>query len=471
MSVATGDPSAAAMQASAEAQMALVTGDVPLAKAKYAEAGDTLWRGNGRPREASEKHLRQFLAATQYYLGGYYQRAYGIAKEIEPKYLTPHVAGLLPRFLKDTKERSAAGYQQGIRKLLQNAYATGDAKEVISLLCEHPFVLDPAGLSIMRAISCEQLGDYRAAALFFRTARRFCPSEIELLLNTIIYPLRLPSQGCLDEAWEYVQHQVELIPHPITFATASIVCYRRAAASSGQEQKQLFGQQIRYMEQSWESYQQLSETDQAYADVRPYVSLGLVTAAHAWLELDNPATAMGLCNRAIALTPNNAAAWTLRGTITHPSHQAVADFQRAITFPEAGHIPYALLAANAWGQSDASSTLAYLRQALAQNPDPESAAKMYGWAAACRSILGAPVVEIDTLYKKALELYPGHEEVTRNYALFSKQTQGTVRQATTSKPVESIIKLIPQVSRQRTEPPFLPRNNRDSIVNGILQTA
>ena len=330
-----------AMQASAEGRMALVEGDLALARAKYAVAGDILWRGNGRPRDESEKHLRQFLAATQYYLGGDYQRAYGIAKLIEPEFLTPHVAGLLPRFLKDTKERSAPKYQDGIRKLLQNAYGAENAQDVISLLCEHPYVLDSAGLSVMRAVSCEQLGDYRAAALFFRAARRFCPSEMGLLINTIIYPLRLPSQGYLDDAWEYAQHQIELIPHVITFTTASVVCYRRAAASRMQEQEQLFRQQIGYMEQAWEHYQRLSEADQSYADVKPYVALGLVMAAHVWLELSDPATGMGLCNRAIALTPTSAAAWTLRGTITHPSNQAVGDFEKAITLPDAGHIPRA----------------------------------------------------------------------------------------------------------------------------------
>jgi len=118
MSVGTADHSAAAMQASAEGQYALVDGDLVLAKAKYAEAGDILRRDGDRLRKASEKHLQQFLAATQYYLGGHYRRAHDMAKKIEPRFLTPRVGALLPQFLRDTKARSAPDYERQVRKSL-----------------------------------------------------------------------------------------------------------------------------------------------------------------------------------------------------------------------------------------------------------------------------------------------------------------------------------------------------------------
>ena len=55
-----------AMRASAEGQIAIVTGDVELAKAKYAEAGDILLQDDRRLCGEPKKYLQQFLSATQY---------------------------------------------------------------------------------------------------------------------------------------------------------------------------------------------------------------------------------------------------------------------------------------------------------------------------------------------------------------------------------------------------------------------
>ena len=422
MSVQTADHSTVAMQASAEGQMALVTGDVVLAKAKYAEAGDYLRRDIARLRKAPEKHLQQFLAATQYYKGGHYQRAYDMAKRIEARFLTDHVGELLSQFLKDAKARSSSDYVSRLRTSIGKFLAAEKYLEVLDLLREHPYVLESADFSYWRAVACEQLGNFRAAALCYAAARRYATSEISLLLQTITCPLRLPSQGRLDEAWEYSQHLIELLPHPITFITASIICYRRISVVSLGQRDVVMEQQVRYIEHAWDGYQQLSQSDQEHFDVKPYMAFGLVGATHTWLELGKLDRAKEMSNVAIEIAPNTPNPWTMRGVVTHPAAESVADFKKAITFPEAGYIPYAMLATDAWERRDVQASLSYCQQALAQKPEGESEGKLYGWIAACHAVLGSPRTDVVALFKKSIKLAPGQSEATRNYQVYLDHT-------------------------------------------------
>jgi hypothetical protein len=109
------DIDGSARHTSAEGQMALATGDTALAQEKFAAAGDILLRNVGAVYKAMEKHLLRFLAATQFYKGGHYQRALELVEKIQARLLPKNVHDLLPPFLRDAKQRSLPGYAAGIR--------------------------------------------------------------------------------------------------------------------------------------------------------------------------------------------------------------------------------------------------------------------------------------------------------------------------------------------------------------------
>ncbi len=424
MSVQTADYSTAAMQASAEGQMALVTGDVVLAKAKYAEAGDYLRRDIARLRKAPEKHLQQFLAATQYYKGGHYQRAYDMAKRIEAKFLPHHVGELLDQFLKDAKARSAPDYEKRTRTLLYKSWAAEKPAEVLALLQDHPYLLDSGGLSFMRAVSCENMGHFRAAALFYKAALRHVPSEIELLAMSIACPLDLATHGRLADASKYSGYQVELVPHPITFITASIIGWHQSQAAASSVRDNILKQQMEHLKQAWKGYEHLPTSEQQHHDMQPYMAFGLVAGAHTALELGDLTRSRVLCEIAIRLAPNTPGPWTIRGLVNEPSEEAISDFKKAISFPNAGHVPYAKLAQDAWRRRDISATMKYCEAALTRNSKSGVAGTLYGWIAACKSVLGSPHSEVNALYKKSLSLVPEDSEIQLNYKAYLERTEG-----------------------------------------------
>lgn len=424
MSVQTVDYSTAAMQASAEGQMALVTGDVVLAKAKYAEAGDYLRRDIARLRKAPKKHLQQFLAATQYYKGGHYQRAYDMAKRIEARFLPDHVGELLSHFLKDAKARSAPDYEKQTRILLYKSWAAEKPAVVLALLQEHPYLLDSGGLSFMRAVSCEKMGHFRAAALYYKAALRHVPSEIELLAMTIACPLDLATHGRLPDASEYSGDLVELVPHPITFITASIVGWHQAQAATSSVRENILKEQMEHLTQAWDGYEKLSDFERQHRDMQPYMAFGLVAGAHTAFELGDLIRSKQMCDLAIRLAPNTPGPWTIRGLVTEPSDEAISDFRKAISLPDAGHVPYAKLAQDTWRRRDFPATMQYCEAALARNSKSGVAGTLYGWIAACKSVLGSPHNEVDALYRKSLALDPDDTEIRLNYKSYLERSEG-----------------------------------------------
>ena len=156
--------------------MALATGDTALAQEKFAAAGDILLRNVGAVYKAMEKHLLRFLAATQFYKGGHYQRALELVEKIQARLLPKNVHDLLPPFLRDAKQRSLPGYAAGIRTRLIQLWEGKLPNEILVLLQEHPYVFPPVLMAYIRTIACEDIGDFRAASLFFADVIRGAPS-------------------------------------------------------------------------------------------------------------------------------------------------------------------------------------------------------------------------------------------------------------------------------------------------------
>jgi tetratricopeptide (TPR) repeat protein len=195
--------------AAAEGQAALASGDTPRAREKFAEAGAILEQQLPNARKQAEKHLVRFLAASQYYKGGDYQKALALCNKVEARLLPPQVRPLFPRFQQDVRSRSAPTYDSGVRRELLDLWRAKQYERILEVLQEHPYVLSPGALAFVRAVVCEELKDDRAAAVFYVDARRYGLQEPGVIATTVALPLTPAHQGRLEEAREYVRHQLE----------------------------------------------------------------------------------------------------------------------------------------------------------------------------------------------------------------------------------------------------------------------
>lgn len=305
--------------AAAEALAALGEGDTSLARVKYAEAGAILERDMKARRGGSERQLFRFLAATQYYKGGDYQKAQELARKIDSGALPKNVRGLLPQFLKDVEFRASPNYEIGIRKTLLGLWQQKQPEKSLEVLQEHPYVIPPDRLAFLRASLCQKIGDFRAAALFFASAIRQLPDDIGLVLVTAATPLLLRSQGRLSEAWEYVRYQVELFPHAVTYISASLVSFHRHVAAPASEQKEHAEEQIRYVEAAWDAFQQLPETHRNHPEMRAYMALAFEGVATTWARLGNNERSKAAWEQALKLAADSPIPWAPRGFVTPSS--------------------------------------------------------------------------------------------------------------------------------------------------------
>lgn len=157
--------------ASAEGQAALAAGNTVRAREKFAEAGSFLEEDIGNVRKQSEKHLLRFLAATQYFKGGEYAKALKLSQMIEQRLLPKNVRSLFPTFMKDVRSRASIGYESDVKSQLKASLSRKEYIQIIGLLQEHPFILPPETMAYLRGIACQELGNHRAALLFFEASR------------------------------------------------------------------------------------------------------------------------------------------------------------------------------------------------------------------------------------------------------------------------------------------------------------
>lgn len=292
-----------ASQIAAKGQAALNEGDTARAQSLFREAAEELEQQISGVRKQSDKHMLRFLAASQYYHGGLYTDAQRLCRRIQTSLLPTEVRPIFQKFSRDVNDRADPRYTEGIRAALLRHIQ--EPQGILDLLQAHPYVLSPADLALMRASSCEQIKDYRAAALFSADVIRFAPETPELLFHTLALPIVLTHEGKLDEAWEYVTHQLQAIPHALTYVNASLVRGHQARlAVSNEERKALSREQIRFFEDAWHRFQLLPSNIQAHSGIREYMVLGFEAAAFGYLRLNQPEKARELCDRIVALFPN-----------------------------------------------------------------------------------------------------------------------------------------------------------------------
>lgn len=307
-----------------QAQGALTEGDTALAQSLFREAAEELERQISAVRKQSEKHTLRFLAASQYYHGGMYADAQRLFRRVQASLLPSQVRPVFQKFGQDVNERADPRYGEKIREALLLHFQKHEPQGILDLLQAHPYVLPPANLAFVRAASCEQLKDYRAAALFFADAIRFAPDRPALALALALMPLHLIHDGKLDEAWECVTHQRRAIPHALTSINASLVRYHQASRTVLPEERKTFStEQIQYFEDAWQRFQLLPSPLQSNADLRDYMVLCFEAAAFAYLRLNQPEVARELCDRIIALFPGLPEPVTLRNLVISPISQTV----------------------------------------------------------------------------------------------------------------------------------------------------
>jgi len=407
--------------AAAEAQAALASGDTPRAQEKYREAGALLERCIPNHRRQSEKHLIRFLAATQYYKGGLYHKALNLCEHIQKNLLPPDVVSLFPPFIRDVKSRASADYTSRVRKELLRSWTSQDNPRILGLLQDHPYVLPPGGVAFFRAVICENMKSYEAAAAFYAEALRWNPNDPSLIFAAVALPLKFPSEARIDEAWEYVQKLLKTIPHAATFAVASIVCFHRAtAAADDKEQRRLSNDQIRYFDEAWAAYLSLSKDQAKDPELYLILDLAFETAAISLFRLGEQLRAKQVCDEAIRLGPHSPNTWTVRGIVTYPSDGAVADFQNAIALGDDTYFPYFYLAHNALARSDYSGAVQFCQEALKTRAKPNRRieASLYGWLASSKYVLGSEKDEVETLFHIGRQIDPENLDLEENYRVF-----------------------------------------------------
>ncbi len=374
--------------ASAEAQAAIGVGDTRLARAKYAEAGALLEGECGRARKPEDQHLARFLAATQFYRGSHYLRSLSLAKQIRADYLPKGVASLLPGFLRDVEERASPEYESLIRSRILALWEEDDHAGIIGLLQEHPYVVEPANMAMLRAACCEWLGNYQAAAMFYSSAAQLGLDDSVVFSALSAWPLHLAGEGKLEEAWEYVQRQLEIVPNVVSKALASILSYHRARLTDESVQQELFREQLNYFDKARADYAMLPR-HQGDAGIRDVMILGYEAAAMALLGMGDSEAARKMADEAIAFDESAAGPWLVRGIVSSPDPRAIVDFEKSIDLGEPSYLPYRYLAHDGMRRGDFSAALLFLKEAIKRaEEDGEAAAELKVWETTCETRIG-----------------------------------------------------------------------------------
>ncbi len=408
--------------AAAEGLAALGRGDTALARAKFVEAGDILLRDIAGAYKHSDKTLLRFLAATQYYKGGEYRRALELAKKIEARVLPQKTRGLLPQFLRDVEFRAAVDYQTRMKQTFAHLWLSNQHRQVLDLLKDHPYVYEPGPLAFLRKGLCEELGHWRAAAIFYAMILSTVPEDNDLMVFAASCPLRLPSEGKLPEAWDYARHLLELAPNGVTYMVASIVTFFRASRLQGVERLQRHREQIGYFDEAWRAYRALPDSRQRNEEMRLVMSACFDAASLGLMRLGDDRKALTLAEEAIKFDPSAPGPLSTRGMLTYPAEQAVRDFRQASKSPTEGYIPFYYLAHHAFMHGQFREAIALCEQALERRPGRPITAQLHGWIAVCRDSLGADRGEVDRLFQRALEIDANNEQVGENYRIFKETT-------------------------------------------------
>ena len=281
-------------------------------------------------------------------------------------------------------------------------------------------MLERAELSCARAFICEELGRYHAAAIHHARAIKFDPENPKWPYAAVALVNWLPVEGRREEAFEYLQFVLREIEHPVAEIAASMLYYRKASESDGDERQAYLKQQIAYFHEAWDGFRKLPESHRKDGRIREIMSFCLELAAFAYLKLHDNERALQISNEGIELNENYAGLWVVRGLVREGKHERREDFRRAIQLGEDKYIPYYHLAQDELEMGHVDQALRHIDDALARNPSPRIQGVLYGWKAICLSHPDndAAVSDVLKLFEKAVALAPDIAEVRENYEVF-----------------------------------------------------
>jgi tetratricopeptide (TPR) repeat protein len=427
MTLSRTEQSDPATLAAAEGQAALGRGDTGLARTKFVEAGEVLLRDLADTYKHADKILLRFLAASQFYKAGEYQRALEQTKKIEARLLPANTRSLLPQFVRDVESRASPDYVVRMRQTFSRLWAAKENRQLLDLLKDHPYVYEPVGLGVLRAVLCEGLGHWRAAAFFYARALPLLPLEHPFVMLPAGWPLDLARQGRINEAWEYILHLLELAPNTVTNMAASILCCVRACQVTGAERRALHQEQLHFFDEAWTAFQAHPGTVQRNPELQ-LVMLGcLDVACLGCVRLGDSARAKRVAGDAILFAPMAPGPYCARGMLTYPDEQSLDDFRKAAGLPGVSSAPFYFLAHNALQREQFGEAIGYCQAGLVRQPGRRMKARLHGWIAVCRACQDADRNEVERLFQTALEVDPDSEQVATNYRIF--QETSTLTQA------------------------------------------
>lgn len=413
------DRDGAASKLAAEGSLALGIGETEIAAKKYFEAGALLEKGLVEARKPADLHLLRFLAATQYYRGGHYSKAEKLSKRIDTRYLPRDLDPTWQRFQKDLRFRAAPGYVERMRLKLGMLSTKGKPRAILEHLKEHPYLYKQDVLAFLRGSLCEELGQWKAAAAFYAAAIQCAEDGSDYVLMTVGRVLSMPSEGRLEEAWEFISRLREKMPNSVTNLVASITCFHRASKLAGEDRLAIHRQQIKLFEEGWATFKLLPEDRKNSEDLRWIVSIGFRTANMALMRLGDYQRAGELIEEEIEFDPNDPGPLSARGMLNYPSERALADFRKAIELPHPGYVPFVYLAREAFLQKkDLAEAERLTNEALSRQPGPAIQARLYSWLAMIRHCRGADQVEVESLFDRGLQIDPHNRKVWEAYKQF-----------------------------------------------------
>lgn len=275
MIVSRIDPEARSTHASAKGFRALCEGDTALAREKFAEAGKILEDGAAHTESAPEKNLLRFLAASQYYHGGEYQRANRIVQRTKPKYLSQYDREKFEQFRKDVEERADSSYAFRLRKAVFDYRAQGRVEDAIRLLQDHPYVLERSALAWTRADLCLRSGRIKAAVLFSADAVRFSDFHPEPVFLRAGAATFLKSLGKPAEAVEFLQLVQSKEPTALDLVAVGVALYDRFQKGDLSVGPEL----LRLLDLARQDFARLPSRTVSDPDVRDYMAHGHLLAA------------------------------------------------------------------------------------------------------------------------------------------------------------------------------------------------
>lgn len=417
--------SSAATAAALEGGTALLRGDTNLARRKYVEAGELLYKRSKMAVKQQDRHLAWFLAATQFFKGGDYKRASQVASRIEAKFLPPHLRESLDAFVRQVRFRASDHYVQQIRRNMFELWRSKRALELLRLLQEHPYVQDPDGLAFLRAGLCERLGDFRAAASFFGAAYRFRP-RIEYATIAAGSLFQLAGENRFKDAQDYAKFLTAELPHPVVLAAASAVWLQSARVTPPEERQHFFDTQLSLFERSRIGFLALPPGEMANPEVREIMLLAYESAPHALIMQGNEQGAAKIIDEALSRWPEVGDLWTTRGVAARGAQEGEPYFQRALELGAGGYVPYYFMALASLERGEYEKAIKWGREAIKQStPEHQGAARLHAFLAVCIAESGGDRAEAERLFQRSLELDPNDKEVNETYRIFRDLGQST----------------------------------------------